>query len=101
MLAGGKRHFMGHMNVMWYVGKFDEATWQLFSVLRLSRACLSAEGSGMAAVEQQIEYKHELRAGDLVTVCSTVLEVEEESIRFRLCSLFASDLCLRMPCLKV
>ena len=22
---------MGHMNVMWYVGKFDEATWHLFS----------------------------------------------------------------------
>ena len=22
---------MGHMNVMWYVGKFDEATWNFFS----------------------------------------------------------------------
>ena len=22
---------MGHMNVMWYVGKFDEATWQFFA----------------------------------------------------------------------
>ena len=22
---------MGHMNVMWYVGKFDEATWNLFA----------------------------------------------------------------------
>jgi acyl-CoA thioester hydrolase len=22
---------MGHMNVMWYVGKFDEASWQLFA----------------------------------------------------------------------
>ena len=21
---------VGHMNVMWYVGKFDEATWNLF-----------------------------------------------------------------------
>ena len=24
---------MGHMNVMWYVGKFDEATWNLFAAL--------------------------------------------------------------------
>ena len=24
---------MGHMNVMWYVGKFDEATWNLFATL--------------------------------------------------------------------
>src|SRR6185295_20168046 len=22
---------MGHMNVMWYVGKFDEANWNLFA----------------------------------------------------------------------
>ena len=28
---------MGHMNVMWYVGKFDEATWHLLAALGLSR----------------------------------------------------------------
>ena len=27
---------MGHMNVMWYVGKFDEATWNLFATLGVS-----------------------------------------------------------------
>jgi acyl-CoA thioester hydrolase len=37
----------------------------------------------MAAVEQHIEYKRELRAGDVVTVRSTVLEVKEKSIRFQ------------------
>ena len=31
---------MGHMNVMWYVGKFDEATWQFFSMLGLTPAWL-------------------------------------------------------------
>ena len=36
----------------------------------------------MAAVEQQIEYKRELRAGDLITIRSRVLEVKEKSIRF-------------------
>ena len=24
---------VGHMNIMWYVGKFDEATWHLFHEL--------------------------------------------------------------------
>ena len=24
---------MGHMNVMWYVGKFDEAAWQLLAAV--------------------------------------------------------------------
>ena len=73
---------MGHMNVMWYVGKFDEATWQLLAGVGLSRSRLEKEGSGMAAVEQHIEYKRELRAGDLVTVRSMVLEVKDKSIRF-------------------
>jgi acyl-CoA thioester hydrolase len=26
---------MGHMNVMWYAGKFDEACWQLLAMLGL------------------------------------------------------------------
>jgi acyl-CoA thioester hydrolase len=74
---------MGHMNVMWYVGKFDEATWQFFNHLGLPPSRLSKEGTGMAAVEQHIEYKRELRAGDVVTVRSTVLEVKEKSICFQ------------------
>lgn len=74
---------MGHMNVMWYVGKFDEATWQLISSIGLSRSRLLQEGAGMAAVEQHIEYKRELHAGDLITIRSTVLEVNYKSVRFR------------------
>ena len=73
---------MGHMNVMWYVGKFDEATWQLFHSLGLHPSRLSKDGAGMAAVEQHIEYKRELHAGDVVTIRSAVLEVKEKSLRF-------------------
>ena len=42
---------IGHMNVMWYVGKFDEATWNLFAALGLTRPFLLANDRGMAAVE--------------------------------------------------
>ena len=73
---------MGHMNVMWYVGKFDEATWQLFAAIGLKPARMRSENIGMAGLEQQIEYKRELRAGDVVTVTSTVLEVKPKVIRF-------------------
>lgn len=72
---------MGHMNVMWYVGKFDEATWQLFRSIGLSSARMSKEQSGMVAVEQHIEYKRELRAGDTISVHSAILEVKEKSMR--------------------
>jgi len=73
---------MGHMNVMWYVGKFDEATWHLFRMVGLSSAWLNANGRGMAAVEQRIAYQRELHAGATVVVRSTVLEVREKVLRF-------------------
>jgi len=73
---------MGHMNVMWYVGKFDEATWQLLAKLGLSASRLKNEGLGMVAVEQQIAYKRELCAGDLITIRSSVQEIKDKSIRF-------------------
>jgi acyl-CoA thioester hydrolase len=73
---------MGHMNVMWYVGKFDEATWHLFAEIGLTSSFLRGNGRGMAAVEQNIAYKRELMAGDIVAVYSTVLEIKDRSMHF-------------------
>lgn len=73
---------MEHMNVMWYVGKFDEATWQLLASIGLTGPRMRAEGFGMVAVEQHIEYKREVRSGDLVTVRSMLQEVREKSVIF-------------------
>ena len=36
----------------------------------------------MAAVEQTIQYKRELIAGDIVSVYSAVLEIKDKSLRF-------------------
>ena len=71
---------MGHMNVMWYVGKFDEATWQLIALLGLPPERLRQDGIVMAAVEQRIEYIRELRAGDLLTIRSSVQEVGDKTV---------------------
>src|SRR5262249_33600570 len=73
---------MGHMNVMWYVGKFDEATWQLFAVVGLTRMRLQQEQIGLVAVEQHIEYKRELLAGDVISIRSLMQEVREKTFRF-------------------
>ena len=73
---------MGHMNVMWYVGKFDEATWQLFAAMGATPSRLREEGFGLVAVEQQIQYKRELRSGDVLTIRSSILEAKEKSVRF-------------------
>jgi len=73
---------VGHMNVMWYVGKFDEATWQFFNVLGLTPRYLREANRGMAAVDQHISYIKEVHAGDVVSVSTTLLEFKEKSLRF-------------------
>jgi len=71
---------MGHMNVMWYSGKFDEACWQLLATLGLDQSRFRQDGTGMAAVEQHTQYRRELHAGDAVTIQSALLEVKDKSI---------------------
>jgi acyl-CoA thioester hydrolase len=39
---------VGHMNIMWYVGKFDEANGNLFARLGLTPTYLRESGRGMA-----------------------------------------------------
>jgi acyl-CoA thioester hydrolase len=67
---------------MWYVGKFDEASWQLFNAIGLSVPYLRSAGRGMAAVDQHISYLQELHAGAVVSVRTRLLEVKERSLRF-------------------
>ncbi len=73
---------MNHMNVMWYVSKFDEATWNLLALVGLTPSNLREIGLCMVAVKQEIGYKRELLAVDTLTVRSGVLEVREKVIRF-------------------
>jgi len=73
---------VGHMNVMWYVGKFDEATWNFAAQLGLTPSYLRQSNRGMAAVQQTIHYKRELLAGDVVEVHTRLLELREKVVRF-------------------
>ena len=73
---------MGHMNVMWYVGKFDEASWNLLASVGLTPAYLRDSNRCMVAAEQHLAYKKELLAGDTVFVRSKVLEVRDKVILF-------------------
>jgi acyl-CoA thioester hydrolase len=73
---------IGHMNVMWYTGKFDEATWHFLAGLGLTPTFLRKQQRLMAAVQQNITYKRELLAGDIITIRSGILEMKEKVIRF-------------------
>jgi len=89
---------MGHMNVMWYTGKFDEATWALFASVGITADYLRDNNLGMAAVDQHVLYKAELVAGDLILIRSHWLEVKEKSIRFCHYMYNSQSKCLAATC---
>jgi acyl-CoA thioester hydrolase len=91
---------MGHMNVMWFVGKFDEATWTL------GAPYLREMKRGMAAVEQRIAYRREALPGDALTIRSASVELKPK-VRSALLSRRARPalapirgLCSRVPRLQ-
>src|SRR5215469_1389399 len=56
---------MGHMDVRHYIAAFDQASWVLLALLGLDAAYFKRHRRGMAALEQSIQYKSELQAGDV------------------------------------
>ncbi|HYL26422.1 MAG TPA: thioesterase family protein [Candidatus Nitrosotalea sp.] len=71
---------MGHMNVMWYVGKFDEATWNLMATIGITPSYMRDEQRGMAGVQQNITYKRELFAGAIVEIRSHFVSIGNRKI---------------------
>ena len=74
---------IGHMNIVSYGAKFDEANWVFFCEIGLTPSYLRSERHGMAGVQQSITYSQELFAGDVIEIRSSVLEVGEKRIRMR------------------
>ncbi|MBV8051780.1 MAG: thioesterase family protein [Acidobacteriaceae bacterium] len=73
---------IGHMNITWYVSKFDEANWNLFASVGIMPSYLRDGKFGVAGVQQNITYKRELMAGDVIEIRTKILEIREKVIRF-------------------
>jgi acyl-CoA thioester hydrolase len=73
---------VGHMNVMWYVSKLDEANWNFLARLGCTPTYIRESGCGLAAVQQNISYKREMHPGDLVEIRSRLIEIREKTVRF-------------------
>lgn len=71
---------MGHMNVMFYVGKFDEATWHLMAAVGVTPSYVKETRTGMAGVQQNITYKRKLFAGSIVEIRSRIANVGERKM---------------------
>lgn len=74
---------IGHMNIVSYGAKFDEANWVLFCEIGLTPSYLRGPKHGMAGVQQNITYKKELFAGDVIEIRSQVLEITEKRLCVR------------------
>lgn len=69
---------MRHMNVKFYVEKFDQANFQLFALLGIDWKYFQETKYGMAAIEQHISYKREVFSGENIFIESQTVELKEK-----------------------
>jgi acyl-CoA thioester hydrolase len=72
---------MGHMNVLWYTARFDEASWSFLSLIGIHPGYLRDAGRRMAAAQQTISYMKELFAGDAIIVATSLDHIGATSLR--------------------
>ena len=73
---------MGHMNTQFYAVIFDAAGFQFLSPVSRGLEA-SNEKRGWADVKLSTEFKHEVRAGTLVHVRSSLTRIGTKSIEYR------------------
>src|SRR5262249_2801666 len=56
--------------------------WNLFAAVGITPSYMRCENRGMAAVQQNIAYKREALAGDVIEVKSRVLKLTDKSVQF-------------------
>jgi len=71
---------MGHMNVQHYVAAFDQAAWHLMAACGYDAGWVVSRREGWADVRYEIDYRHEIRAGELFVVDSAVRRVGTKSL---------------------
>lgn len=74
---------MGHMNVVHYVAKFDDAAWQFFSMFGIDEPYFKKSKCGVAALEQNITYTAEIHAGCTVTIRSSIVDLTYKVFKMR------------------
>lgn len=72
---------MGHMNTQHYCALFDGASFHFLALVSPFRQ-MSLVRRGWADVKQTIEYKKEVRSGDLLVIRSTMISIGRSSITY-------------------
>jgi len=73
---------MDHMNVMFIVGKFDEATWNFFAGFGMDVSYFKDNKAAMAAVQQDIAYRKEAMPGAVVEARTRIVELRDKVLKY-------------------
>ncbi|VVP60790.1 hypothetical protein PS874_06107 [Pseudomonas fluorescens] len=93
---------MGHMTVQFYIAAFDQAFWHLVASLGYNPGWREERQEGWADVRHEIDYRAELKVGDLFTVESTVNRVGSSSLMTRhVLRNFNNEICSEMMMISV
>lgn len=74
---------MGHMNVRFYTGYFDDASSQFVGTLGGGVEQLGTADLGWADVHHVVEFKEEVKSGGLLTVTTRVIKIGRTSLTFQ------------------
>lgn len=72
---------MGHANLRAYAEFFEGALWHVFNRIGITPSVLRGDELRMAGVQQNISYRRELQAGDLIYVRSCLAEISGRKLR--------------------
>ncbi len=73
--------FMGHMNTQFYCQLFDGATLHFLAEIA-KRSDLQKAECGWVDLRQVIEYKHEIRSGELLVIRTQMTKLGNSSLGF-------------------
>ncbi len=76
----GQCDAMGHLNVQHYTAAFDQAMWHLVNHLGYRPSWVAERREGWADVRYLINFRSELRAGELFHAESTVMKAGRSSL---------------------
>lgn len=68
----------GHMNVMYYINKYELAGRNLISVMGLRKSYMEANNLGIAVVEQQVKYIQEVFEDDLLFIETSIESIDNK-----------------------
>ncbi len=74
---------MGHINIQFYVGLFDQASWGFFAWMGLTADRIRAENVGMAALVQENRFLAELQPGVSLEAWTRVLATSNKTVRYQ------------------